>query len=147
MRCVIQRIKKGNIQVDSNEIARTCSGLAVFLGVEVGDNEKDLLLMAKKISGIRIFEDDTGRMMNAMTDTQEILLISQFTLMGRLESGFRPDFTRAEKPELANQMIEKLVTILRTDYKRNVKTGQFGADMEVNLCVDGPVTILFDTRS
>lgn len=147
MRCVIQRIKKGSIQVDSKEIARISIGLAVFLGIEAGDSEKDLLLMAKKISGIRIFEDNTGRMMNAMTDSQEILLISQFTLMGRLESGFRPDFTRAEKPDLANQMIEKLVSLLRTDYKRNVKTGQFGADMEVNLCIDGPVTLLFDTRS
>jgi D-tyrosyl-tRNA(Tyr) deacylase len=75
------------------------------------------------------------------------LLISQFTLLGRLSSGFRPDFTRAEKPELASHMIDSLVKILRIDYQRNVKTGLFGADMEVNLTVDGPVTILFDTRS
>jgi D-tyrosyl-tRNA(Tyr) deacylase len=147
MRCMIQRVKKGSIVVGTEEIASIASGIAVFLGVEIGDSEKDLRLMAKKISGIRIFEDENGRMMNSLSDDQEILLISQFTLLGRLSSGFRPDFTRAEKPELASHMIDSLVKILRIDYQRNVKTGLFGADMEVNLTVDGPVTILFDTRS
>lgn len=147
MRSVIQRVKKGSILVEKEEIASIPSGIAVFLGVEKDDSEKDLQLMAKKISGIRIFEDDTGRMMNALSDHQEILLISQFTLLGRLSSGFRPDFTRAEQPELAREWMERLVTLLRTDYHRIVKTGRFGADMEVNLSIDGPVTIIFDTRS
>jgi D-aminoacyl-tRNA deacylase len=147
MRCVIQRVKRGSILVNSTEIAKINIGIAVFLGVEAGDSEKDLQLMAKKISGIRIFEDEKGRMMNPLEESQEILIISQFTLLGSLSSGFRPDFTKAEKPDLANLTIEKLVNILRKDYKRNIKTGQFGADMEVNLSIDGPVTILFDTRS
>lgn len=147
MLAVIQRIKQGSILVDSQEISFINSGIAVFLGVEANDNEKDLQLMAKKISGIRIFENDMGRMTNSLQQSQEILLISQFTLLGRLDSGFRPDFTLAEKPEIANQMIENLVSILRTIYKRNVKTGLFGADMEVNLTIDGPVTIIYNTRS
>ena len=147
MRCVIQRVNRGSILVEREEIAFIQSGITVFLGVEIGDNDQDLMLMAKKISGIRIFEDENGRMMNSLSHHQQILLISQFTLLGILSSGFRPDFTKAEKPEIANCLIERLVKILRDDYHRDVQTGKFGADMEVNLSIDGPVTILYNTRS
>jgi D-tyrosyl-tRNA(Tyr) deacylase len=147
MIAVIQRVKRGAIFVDSKEIASINSGIAVFLGVETGDNEKDLLLMTKKINGIRIFEDESERMMKPLSENQQILVISQFTLLGSLSRGFRPDFTKAEKPDLANQWIDRFIKILREDYHRRVQTGQFGSDMEVNLSIDGPVTILFDTRS
>lgn len=147
MRAVIQRVKKGNILINSEEIASIISGIAVFVGIETGDGEKDLQLLAKKINGIRIFEDCSGRMTNPLSDDQQILLISQFTLMGSLSNGFRPDFIKAAKPETANQLFNRLAKVLKEDYHRNLQTGRFGADMEVNLSNDGPVTILFDTRS
>ena len=146
MKCVIQRVSFGSIAVNHLEIAHIDSGLAVFLGVEEGDTDKDLALMARKISGIRIFEDETGKMKNSLSDQQKILLISQFTLLGSLKDGFRPDFTKAEKQGKAEEMYCSMIRLLRAEYKRTVEQGIFGVDMEVQLIIDGPVTIEYDTR-
>jgi len=146
MKCVIQRVSFGSIAVNQSEITHIDSGLAVFLGIEEGDCEKDLVLMARKISGIRIFEDETGKMKCSLSEHQKILLISQFTLLGSIKQGFRPDFTKAENPEKANEMYKTLIRLLREEYSRTVEHGIFGAVMEVHLTIDGPVTIQYDTR-
>jgi len=146
MRVVIQRVNYGKISVDNNLIASINKGLAVFVGVEKDDLLKDIYTTAKKINGLRVIEDDSGRMMFALSDTDELLLIPQFTLLGSIKNGLRPDFTQAEEPEKAKELFIQLVKILRDKFGKIVKEGRFGEHMIIDLEIDGPVTILFDSR-
>ncbi len=146
MRLVIQRILSGHIEVDKITIASTGPGMAVFVGIEKEDTSQDLLLCAKKIDGCRIFEDENGKMSLSLPKDQPLLLIPQFTLLGSLNKGFRPDFTQAEAPDKAKTMYKQLLVLLKNDYQRLIQSGQFAADMKVFLCIDGPVTLIFDTR-
>ena len=146
MRVVIQRVNSGKILVNENLIASIGRGLAVYVGVEKDDTTKDVYTTAKKINGIRVFEDDTGRMMFSIKYTYEILLIPQFTLLGSIKNGLRPDFTQAEEPEKAKELFNQLVKILKDEFAKIVKEGRFGEHMIIDLEIDGPVTILFDSR-
>ncbi len=146
MRIVIQRILSGSIKVEEKTIAQTQKSLAVFVGIEKDDEEKDLKLIAKKIDGLRVFEDDAGKMSLSLEPELPLLLIPQFTLLGSLNKGFRPDFTKAEAPSTAKAMYEQLLDVLKNEYKRKIETGWFAADMKVSLEIDGPVTLIFDTR-
>ena len=145
MRAIAQRVKKTELRVDGALISEIPFGLTVFLGVKVGDTEKDAAYLAKKIAGLRVFEDENGKMNLSVKDVGgEVLLVSQFTLYGDTSHGNRPSFTLAERPEKAEPLYEYAVKEL-TGYGITVKKGVFGADMKISQSNDGPVTILLES--
>jgi D-tyrosyl-tRNA(Tyr) deacylase len=120
----------------------------ILLGIEDNDTEEDLNWLAQKISNMRIFSDENGLMNKALTDVQgNILLISQFTLFASTKKGNRPGFTRSAKPDLAIPFYEKMISELGQLTGTKIQTGVFGADMQISLVNDGPVTIIIDTKS
>ena len=144
MKCVIQRVKETSLFVDGKLISEIPFGLAVYLGVKSGDEEAQAEKAAKKIAALRIFSDERGKMNLSVKDVgAEILLISQFTLLGDCSHGNRPEFTSAERPEKAEALYESVAERLR-GYGLTVKTGVFGADMEIRQLNDGPVTIIYE---
>ena len=144
MKAVVQRVKKTTLSVDGALISEIPFGLTVFLGVKVGDTEKEAAYIAKKIAGLRIFEDENGKMNLSIKDVGgEVLLVSQFTLYGDASHGNRPSFTLAERPEKAEPLYEFTVKEL-SSYGVTVKKGVFGADMKIEQLNDGPVTILLE---
>lgn len=145
MRAVIQRVKKTSLSVDGALVSEIPFGLAVYLGVKVGDTEKNAQGMAKKIAALRIFEDGNGKMNLSVKEVGgEILLISQFTLLGDCSHGNRPSFIEAERPERANPLYEYTAKLLR-ESGVTVKQGVFGADMKIQQYNDGPVTVIYET--
>lgn len=146
MRAVIQRVTSSSVEVCGEVVGRIGKGFTVLLGVREDDTPEDLKYMEEKIRGLRVFEDDQGKM-NLSLDAVggEILLISQFTLYGDVRKGRRPSFTEAAKGEKAEALYEALAEALRRSGLR-VETGKFGAEMKVSIDNDGPVTILLDSR-
>ncbi len=144
MRAVIQRVKKTSLSVDGALISEIPFGLAVYLGIGVGDDASLCAKMAGKIARLRIFEDDAGKMNLSVTDVGgEVLLISQFTLYGDCSHGNRPSFTMAEEPVRAQALYECVAKELRS-LGVIVATGVFGADMKIEQFNDGPVTIIYE---
>ena len=144
MRAVVQRVKQTSLSVEGELISSIPFGLTVFLGVKVGDTEKEAAYLAKKIAGLRIFEDENGKMNLSVKDVGgEVLLVSQFTLYGDATKGNRPSFSLAERPEIAEPLYEFAVKEL-SSYGVTVKKGVFGADMKIEQYNDGPVTILLE---
>ncbi len=144
MKAVVQRVKQTELRVDGALISQIPFGLTVFLGVKVGDGEKQAEYIAKKIAGLRIFEDENGKMNLSVKDVGgEVLLVSQFTLYGDASHGNRPSFTLAERPEKAEDLYEYALAQLAS-YGIPVKKGVFGADMQITQHNDGPVTILLE---
>ena len=144
MKAVVQRVKKTTLRVDGELISEIPFGLTVFLGVKTGDTEKEAAYIAKKIAGMRIFEDENGKMNLSVQDVGgEVLLVSQFTLYGDATKGNRPSFTLAARPEVAEPLYEDTVQELAS-YGVTVKKGVFGADMKIEQNNDGPVTILLE---
>lgn len=144
MKAVIQRVRETSLSVDGRLISHIPFGLAVYLGVKAGDEESLCAQMAGKISRLRIFEDDNGKMNLSVKDVGgEVLLISQFTLYGDCSHGNRPGFTMAERPERANALYEKVAEEI-CSLGITVKTGIFGADMKIEQFNDGPVTIIYE---
>ncbi|HMB17189.1 MAG TPA: D-aminoacyl-tRNA deacylase [Pelovirga sp.] len=145
MRAVVQRVTRAGVTVAGKKVADIASGLLVLLGIEQGDNEKDAVYLADKITGLRIFEDADGKMNLSVADIQaEVLVVSQFTLLGDCRKGRRPGFSNAAAPELAEPLCDRVVTLLRARGV-TVQTGVFRADMAVDLVNDGPVTLLIDS--
>ena len=144
MRAVIQRVKKTSLSVDGALISEIPFGLAVYLGIGVGDDASLCAKMAGKIARLRIFEDEAGKMNLSVTDVGgEVLLISQFTLYGDCSHGNRPSFTMAEEPVRAKALYECVAKELRS-LGVTVATGVFGADMKIEQFNDGPVTIIYE---
>ena len=144
MKAVVQRVKKTALSVDGELISEIPFGLTVFLGVKTGDTEKEGAYIAKKIAGLRIFEDENGKMNLSVKDVGgEVLLVSQFTLYGDASHGNRPSFTLAARPETAEPLYEYVAKELSV-YGVTVKKGVFGADMKIEQFNDGPVTILLE---
>ena len=144
MKAVVQRVKRTALTVGGERISEIPFGLVVFFGVKTGDTEKEAAYLAKKIAGLRIFEDENGKMNLSVKDVGgEVLLVSQFTLYGDASHGNRPSFTLAERPEKAQPLYEYAVNALRAQGV-TVKTGVFGADMKIEQYNDGPVTILLE---
>jgi len=130
--------------VDGALISEIPFGLVVFLGVKVEDKKESADFLMKKVANLRIFEDEDGKMNQSVLDVGgEVLLVSQFTLYGDAAKGNRPSFSLAERPERANELYEYAVDVLRS-YGVPVKTGVFGADMQIQQQNDGPVTILLE---
>ena len=146
MRLVVQRVLESSVSVDGKVVGAIDKGYMVLCGVEVGDTQEDLRYCIEKTVGLRIFEDDAGKMNRSILDVGgEILAISQFTLHGDARHGRRPSFITAARPDLAVPMYEAYCEGLREKGIR-VETGVFGADMKVSLINDGPVTLLLDSR-
>ena len=146
MKAVVQRVKKTTLSVDGELISEIPFGLTVFLGIKSGDTEKQADYIAKKIAGLRIFEDENGKMNLSVKDVGgEVLLVSQFTLYGDASHGNRPSFTLAERPEKAEPLYEYAVRALE-GHDVVVKKGVFGADMKIEQYNDGPVTILLEAE-
>ena len=146
MRSVIQRVTRASVTVGGETVGSIGEGLLVLLGVKAGDTEKDAQRAAEKIAGLRIFEDEAGKMNLSVQDIGgEVLAVSQFTLLGDARKGKRPSFIEAARPEIADPLYEKVVENIRAA-GLTCKTGVFRADMQVELINDGPVTILYDTR-
>jgi D-tyrosyl-tRNA(Tyr) deacylase len=146
MKAVVQRVKNTSLRVDGELISEIPFGLVVFLGVKVGDEEKQADYIAKKVANLRIFEDENGKMNLSVKDVGgEVLCVSQFTLYGDASHGNRPSFTLAERPERANALYEYAVRALES-YGVTVKKGVFGGDMQISQHNDGPVTILLEAE-
>jgi D-tyrosyl-tRNA(Tyr) deacylase len=145
MRAVIQRVTEASVSVEGNTVGSIGPGIVVFFGVSKDDSEKDVVYMAEKISGLRMFEDSSGRMNLSIEDTEgEILVVSQFTLYGDCRKGRRPSYVRAAGGDLARRFYELFITKL-TERGVPVKTGVFGATMDVHIVNCGPVTLLVDS--
>lgn len=146
MKAVVQRVKSGTLSVNGKCISKIGKGYVVYLGVGQGDNDQDEDYIAKKVALLRVFEDENGKMNKSLSDVNgEILLVSQFTLFGDCSHGNRPSFVEAEKGEIANLRYLKVKKKIE-DYGIKVKTGVFGADMQIVQHNDGPVTILIDSK-
>lgn len=146
MRAVVQRVSEARVVVDNCVVGEIQHGLLVLLGVEQGDEQKDLNYMADKLVGLRVFEDDDGRMNRSVAEAAgSLLVISQFTLLGDVRRGKRPSFTAAAQPAEAKDKYEQLCQHIRGQ-GLVVEQGIFQADMQVSLVNDGPVTILLDSR-
>lgn len=142
MRLVIQRVKSAKLSVENELISEIGQGLVVFVGIEKGENPLNLDIFAKKVANLRIMSDNNGKMNLSVKDVNgEILLVSQFTLFGDTSHGNRPSFFDAEEPHIANELYLKFVEKLKY-YGVLVKTGVFGADMQIIQHNDGPVTII-----
>ena len=146
MRAVVQRVTRAGVTVDGRVTGSIDRGYMVLLGVEDGDGQADMDYICQKLVGLRVFEDAEGKMNLSIRDVGgDILMVSQFTLLGDARKGRRPSFIAAARPEEANAWYEKAVAALRAEGIR-VETGIFQADMQVELVNDGPVTILLDSR-
>ncbi|MGI6648018.1 MAG: D-aminoacyl-tRNA deacylase [Bacillota bacterium] len=145
MRAVVQRVREARVTVDDELIASIGEGLVVLLGVKHGDNSSDVQYLVDKIANLRVFEDDNGKMnLSALELAKEVLVVSQFTLYGDCRKGRRPSFTEAADPTEANALYRQLVESL-TKLGLKVQTGQFQAQMLVEIFNDGPVTLLLDS--
>ncbi|HJR76338.1 MAG TPA: D-aminoacyl-tRNA deacylase [Nitrospiraceae bacterium] len=146
MKAVLQRVTRASVEVDATTVGRIDIGLLVLLGVAKEDDERDALYLAEKISSLRIFADEQGKMNRSIADIKgAVLLVSQFTLLGETAKGRRPDFVEAAAPEQAKILYERVAEALRSKGLM-VETGRFGAYMKVELVNDGPVTLLLDSR-
>ena len=148
MRAVIQRVSKSSIKVKGNTVGQTSLGLLILLGIEEIDDSTDVEWLAKKVIGLRIFSDEHGKMnLNIEAVGGELLVISQFTLHAATKKGTRPSFIKAARPEQAIPLYEAFIEECEKLMGKSVARGEFGADMQVELINDGPVTITIDTQN
>ncbi|MFK8296487.1 D-aminoacyl-tRNA deacylase [Capnocytophaga canimorsus] len=148
MRVVIQRVSKARVTVEREKVSEIGQGLLVLVGIENDDNEEDVRWLSQKITQMRIFDDENGVMNRCVKDIDgEILAVSQFTLHASTKKGNRPSYIKAAKPEIAVPLYEKFLLQLEVDLGKKVQKGIFGADMKIDLCNDGPVTILMDSKN
>lgn len=146
MRALIQRVNHARVEVDGEIISSISHGLLVLIGVSEGDGRADAEYLAAKISGLRIFSDELGKMNLSVKDVNgELLIVSQFTLYASTSKGHRPSFTRAAKPDAALELYQYFVHLMEETTHRKVSTGRFGAMMNINLENSGPVTIFIDS--
>ncbi len=147
MRVVIQRVKQASVTIDNSVFSEIKSGLLILFGIEDSDTQDDIEWLCGKISRLRIFDDENGVMNKSITDINgELLVVSQFTLHASTKKGNRPSYIRASKPDFAIPVYENFVKYLHQISNLSVKTGKFGAMMDVALINDGPVTIIMDSK-
>lgn len=148
MRVVLQRVAEASVHIGGLQKSCIHKGLLVFVGVEEEDGREDVHWLASKIVSLRIFNDENGKMNLSVKEIGgEILVISQFTLFAASKKGNRPSFIRAARPEKAIPLYEQFVEVLSEKLGKEVGTGSFGADMQVRLLNDGPVTLMLDTKN
>ena len=144
MKFVVQRVNEASVKVDGNVIGQIGKGFLVLIGVSDSDTKEIADKMVKKLLGLRIFDDENDKINLSLSDVGgELLLISQFTLYANCKKGYRPSFTDAGAPDMANEMYEYIIEKCKEQF--HVETGEFGADMKVSLLNDGPFTIILDS--
>lgn len=145
MRAVVQRVSRGAVDAHGRTTGRIGPGLFVLLGITNGDREKEVAFMVEKVLNLRIFEDESGKMNRSLLDTGgELLVVSQFTLYGDARKGRRPSYNRAAPPETAEPLYRSFLAA--ASERTEVREGSFGDQMDINLSLDGPVTILLDSE-
>jgi D-tyrosyl-tRNA(Tyr) deacylase len=146
MRAVVQRVRRASVEVDGSRIGHIGPGFLVLVGVAAGDSAEDADYLAQKVAELRVFQDAAGKMNLALAEAGgSVLAISQFTLLGDCRKGRRPSFSHAAGPDQAEPLFDRFVHALRSRRIR-VESGRFGAEMQVELVNDGPVTLLVDSR-
>lgn len=147
MRIVVQRVSKASVTIHEDKVASIQMGLLILLGVENGDTEEDVHWLVRKVSNLRIFNDENGVMNSSVIDVNAAaLVVSQFTLHASTKKGSRPSYIKAAKPTVAIPLYQKFVASLEKVLGKKVPTGVFGAEMKVALINDGPVTIIIDSK-
>ena len=144
MKVLIQRVKKASVTINNQLFSSINHGILALVGIEKGDTIEQVEKLAQKVTKLRIFEDDLGKMNKSLLDVNgEILIVSQFTLCGNCKKGTRPSFDNSAPPQIANELYEKYIEFIK-DQGIKVQTGQFGAMMDVELINDGPVTFMLE---
>jgi D-tyrosyl-tRNA(Tyr) deacylase len=147
MKVVIQRVAEASVSIEQKVEGQIGKGLLILLGIGLEDSQEDIDWLCKKIVNLRIFSDDEGLMNLSIDDVKgDVLLISQFTLHAKTKKGNRPSYIKAAPPKLAIPLYEKFIERLSTELGKKIQTGEFGANMQVSLINDGPVTIVIDTK-
>ena len=148
MRMVVQRVCEASVRIDGKIVSSISQGLMVLLGIEAIDFKLDADYLVQKLINLRVFNDDQGKMNRSIKDIGgELLIISQFTLHASTKKGNRPSYIRAARPEQAIQLYEYFIQQAQKEVNSKIQTGEFGADMQVSLCNDGPVTIIIDSKN
>lgn len=148
MIAVIQRVSEAEVTIDKNIKGKIEKGFLVFLGISHDDTDKDLDWLSNKIIGLRVFSDREEKMNLSLEEIEgNILLISQFTLLASTKKGNRPSFIESAKPDIAIPFYNRMIKILSEKLGKEIQTGEFGADMQVSLINDGPVTITIDSKN
>ena len=148
MRAVIQRVSKASVNIEGKIFSQINNGLLILVGIEPADDGTDIEWLSKKIANLRIFNDDNGVMNNSLIDVDgEAIIVSQFTLQASTKKGNRPSYINAAKPEIAVSLYQEFIKNFESQINKKVGTGEFGADMKVELLNDGPVTIIIDSKN
>lgn len=148
MRAIVQRVKNSRVEVENKIIGSIDKGFNVLIGISNEDTKEDIDYIVRKVTGMRVFEDENGKMNFSLQDVGgSVLLISQFTLYGDCRKGKRPDFMKAQKGETAIKLYNELINAFKNELgEEKVQTGEFGADMQVFIQNDGPVTLLLESK-
>lgn len=147
MRIVIQRTKKASVTIDNKVKSAIGKGMLILLGIEDNDTKEDIEWLTNKVINLRIFDDENGVMNKSVKEADgEILVVSQFTLHASTKKGNRPSYIKASKPDFAIPMYEQFCLSVEAGLNKKIGTGEFGADMKVELINDGPVTIIIDSK-
>ena len=145
---VLQRVKKASVSIDANEKSAIGPGLLLFLGIETADTSEDISWICRKVVNMRIFTDQQGVMNESILERDgDVLIVSQFTLHASTKKGNRPSYIKAARPEVAIPLYDQFIEEMTNQLKKPVSTGEFGADMQVSLINDGPVTIILDSKN
>ncbi|WP_397447720.1 D-aminoacyl-tRNA deacylase [Polaribacter sp. R77954] len=148
MKVVIQRVSKASVTIVGEKVASIQKGLLILLGIVNEDTQEDIDYLVRKIINLRIFNDKNGVMNTSLlTENAEVIVVSQFTLHASTKKGNRPSYIKAAKPDVAIPLYEKFLATLQKEISHKVQTGKFGADMQVELLNDGPVTIMIDSKN
>lgn len=148
MKVVIQRVSRASVTIEGAKVANISDGVLVLLGIVNDDTQDDINWLSNKIANLRIFPDEFGVMNKSLLDVNgEAIVVSQFTLHASTKKGNRPSYIKAAKPDIAIPLYEVFINQLQMDLGKKVQTGEFGADMKVELLNDGPVTIIIDTNN
>ena len=148
MRAVIQRVTKASVTIKGKKVANIKNGILIFLGIVNEDKEEDIVWLSNKIVNLRIFNDEGGVMNKSLLSIDgNAIVVSQFTLHASTKRGNRPSYIKAAKSEIAIPLYNQFISQFEKDLGKKIETGQFGADMKVELLNDGPVTIILDTKN
>lgn len=146
MRAVVQRVSEAEVKIEGKSVGKIENGFLILLGVTHSDTSKEVEWLSNKIKGLRVFEDEEGKMNLGLDDIKgEVLIVSQFTLYGNCLKGKRPSFINAARPEIAIPLYEEFIDKFKSFGLNKLETGEFGADMKVSLINNGPVTLVIDT--
>ena len=148
MKIVIQRVSKASVTINKNKVAEINNGLLILVGIVVEDAQEDIGFLVRKITNLRIFNDENGVMNHSLLENKgAVIVVPQFTLQASTKKGNRPSYIKAAKPEIAIPLYKNFLQTLEKELHKKVQTGEFGADMKVELLNDGPITIIIDSKN